>query len=71
MTKISSEMEVVPRYQLSTLLTLLPPYTLFTLFEQLWSYKAIMPVLGYIDLLVSEQKAEWSVLSVRMDCGYH
>ena len=25
----------------------------------------------YIDLLVSEQKAEWGVLSVRMDSGYH
>ena len=45
-------------------------YIIWTALE-LKGYYACTSVLGYIDLLVSEQKAEWSVLSVRMDCGFH
>ena len=46
------------------LILLLPPtlYTLLTLFKQLWSKKAIMPVhttYGYIALSVSEQRVKW------------
>ena len=37
-------MVVALRYKLLTLLTLLPPLTLFTRFKQLWSKKALMPI---------------------------